>query len=350
MQNFSAIKNTTIELNEASKSSIPTGIAVFLLALNILLSITASLGNALILVALHKETSLHPPTKLLYRCLAITDLCVGVIIHPVTVIFNLSSVTTVISWKMFYYIDKLQKTSSFVLCQVSVLTPCAISVDRLLALLSGLRYRHVVTLPRIRAVIACFWLIGISAGSIYLWNISTAFIVGFVDTLFSVTTSAFSYRKIFRELRNQLQVHVVPQGLTNWRQAPLNIARYKRSVTSAIWVQFAILTCYTPFFVVVMIMIYGGMSSGKFQIAFEITATLTYFNSTLNPILYCWRIRSVRQAAKDTIKQIQFCKSASVRPVNFIGWRTDSQALNVKNCKELTQKGACSSSKENKVH
>ena len=30
---------------------------------NIFLSITASLGNVLILVSLHKETSLHPPTK-----------------------------------------------------------------------------------------------------------------------------------------------------------------------------------------------------------------------------------------------------------------------------------------------
>jgi len=139
MENFSVTKNTTIELNEASKSSIPTGKAVFLLALNILLCITASLGNTLILVALHKETSLHPPTKLLYRCLANTDLCVGVIIHPVSSFFHLSSLTTVISWKMFYYTDKLQKTSSFVLCQVSVLTSCAISVDRLLALLSGLR-------------------------------------------------------------------------------------------------------------------------------------------------------------------------------------------------------------------
>ena len=38
-------------------------------AFNILLSITATLGNSLILVALHKESSLHPPSKLLYRCL-----------------------------------------------------------------------------------------------------------------------------------------------------------------------------------------------------------------------------------------------------------------------------------------
>ena len=51
-------------------------------AFNILLSITGILGNCLILVALRKESSLHPPSKLLYRCLATTDPLVGLVNHP----------------------------------------------------------------------------------------------------------------------------------------------------------------------------------------------------------------------------------------------------------------------------
>ena len=304
-------ENTLIEMNEASQSSIPAGIALFLSILNILLSITASLGNSLILAALHKETSLHPPTKLLLRCLTITDLCVGVVIHPITAFFHSYSVTTVNNWKMFSYVDMFHKASSFVLCQVTILTSVAISVDRLVALLSGLRYRHVVTLTRARAVITCIWLIGISIASVYVWNVNIAFTIASVDTLVSLTTSAVSYGKILRALRHQLHaVHPVPQGQANGRQAALNMARYKRSVSSAIWVQLVLVICYTPFFAVVTLMIYGGMSGGKVQIAFEMTATLTYFNSSLNPILYCWKIRSVRQAAKDTIKQLNCCKSS----------------------------------------
>ena len=34
------------------------------------------------LVALHKESSPHPPSKLLYRSLAGTDFCVGIIVVP----------------------------------------------------------------------------------------------------------------------------------------------------------------------------------------------------------------------------------------------------------------------------
>ena len=55
---------------------------IFLASFNIFLSLTASLGNVLILIALHKESSLHPPSKLMFRCLAITDLCVGLISQP----------------------------------------------------------------------------------------------------------------------------------------------------------------------------------------------------------------------------------------------------------------------------
>ena len=50
------------------------GHLTFISVLNSFLSFTVFLGNALILIALHKESSLHPPSKLLLRCLATTDL------------------------------------------------------------------------------------------------------------------------------------------------------------------------------------------------------------------------------------------------------------------------------------
>ena len=281
----------------------------FLSTLNILLSITASLGNALNLVALHKDTSLHPPTKLLFRCLAITDFCVGVISQPLFAVLHLSYVTTRMNREAIYYIDEINTVSSFVLCGVSVVTSSAISMDRLLALLSGLRYRLVVTLPRVRAVITCFWLMGLSCGLMYLWNIRIGFTVFFTLIIISLVNSLFSYAKIYVKLRQyRLQVRAFPREQPYGIQVPLNIARYKKSVSSVLWVQLALVTCYIPFLIVVMLMTYGRMPGGNFQVDFHITATLTYLNSSLNPILYCWRMRAVRQAAKDTIKQLNCCE------------------------------------------
>ena len=58
------------------------GYLIFLSVFNFLLAICSFLGNILILIALHKETSLHAPSKLFLRSLATTDLLVGVISEP----------------------------------------------------------------------------------------------------------------------------------------------------------------------------------------------------------------------------------------------------------------------------
>ena len=127
------------------------GELVFLSVINTFLSITAFLGNTLILVALHKDTSIHPPSKLLYRNLAITDLCVGIIVEPLYVAHWTSVVNK--RWDICYYTYLTAYSPSVTLCSVSLITLTAISVDRLLALLLGLRYRQVVTLRRTRSIV-----------------------------------------------------------------------------------------------------------------------------------------------------------------------------------------------------
>ena len=110
-------------------------------AVHILLSITATLGNSLILVALHKvsSNSLHPSSKLLYRCLATTDLLVGLVTHPLYVTYWMSVVHE--HWSLCRYPFDGGGITGFALCSVSLLTVTATSVDRLLALLLGLRYK-----------------------------------------------------------------------------------------------------------------------------------------------------------------------------------------------------------------
>ena len=34
------------------------------------------------------------------------------------------------------------------------------------------------------------------------------------------------------------------------------------------------------------------------------TVTLVLLNSSLNPFLYCWKIREVRQAVRDTLRDL----------------------------------------------
>ena len=127
---------------------------IIILSLNIPLCITAILGNVLIIVALQKVTSLRPASKLLLGCLATTDLGVGVITHPVLSSYLMSPEHS----KLCYYLRILFDTIGVMLCAVSLLTTTAISVDRLLALMLGLRYRQVVTLRRASVFVVTLWL------------------------------------------------------------------------------------------------------------------------------------------------------------------------------------------------
>ena len=243
--------NCTSEMNQTDTSTWLTGVLIFLLTLNIFLSITVSLGNAVILVALRIETSLHPPTKLLFRCLAITDLFAGLISQPLfacAIIARIERKTN----KNYRHLDEAFIVTGFILCGISVLTSTAISVDRLLALLLRLRYRHVVTLTRTRAVIACFFLTGVSSGLTYLWNKTVSRIAIDIFGLVSLVTSIFCYTKIYLTLR-QRQSRV--QGQVSQRElseggTPLNIPRYKKTVASIAWVQMVLVACYIPYFIV----------------------------------------------------------------------------------------------------
>ena len=144
------------------------GQLTFLSVSNSFLSVTAFLGNALILIALHKESSLHPPSKLLLRCLATTDLCVGLISEPLTVTVWMSVVKE--NWSICRYSLLTGFTTGYILCGVSVGTLTAISVDRLLALLLGLRYRQVVTLKRTYAIVITLWFLPAVFSAMRLWN------------------------------------------------------------------------------------------------------------------------------------------------------------------------------------
>ena len=129
--------------------------SIYYSAVYVLLSIIISLGNSLIFVALHKESSLHPPSKLLYRCLATTDLLVGIFSQSITATYYMSLVHE--HWSLCRYARDAAYIIGYTLCGVSLSAMTAISVDRLLALMLGLRYRHTVTLKRTYLIVAIFW-------------------------------------------------------------------------------------------------------------------------------------------------------------------------------------------------
>ena len=263
---------------------------------NAILAITSTLGNTAILAALSKESSLHPPSKILLRSLALTDLCVGILLEPLFVMFLITLEYK--NWNLCTQITLVILVSGSVFCSLSLFTLTAISVDRLLALLLGIRYRQVVTFKRVLAIVICFWTLITSLAMVVVWDYRFSLHYNSTAVLLCSVTSTSCYTKIYHKLHHH-QIHV-HQGQPD-EHTPLNIARYRKTVNSALWVQLTLVTCYLPAGTVVALMAIKGITS-TLGITWIFFVTVVHLNSTLNPILYCWKIREVRRAVVEILR------------------------------------------------
>ena len=268
-------------------------------AVDILLSITAFAGNSLILVALYKDSSLHPPSKLLYRCLATTDLLVGLVAQPLYATYWMSVFQE--HWSRCRYARDAGYVTSYVLILVSLMTMTAISVDRLLALLLGLRYKQIVTLKRTYIIVTTFWVFTLVASLSGFFYHRIIFMYSSLVISFCLVISFASYTKIFCTLRYH-QAQVRDQQQLNQTNA-LNMVRFRKAVYSALWVQLALVVCYAPIWTVDIVIAHTKKYSLLSVVIWKVAVILLCFNSTLNPFLYCWKISELRQAVKQTIRE-----------------------------------------------
>ena len=270
-----------------------------LAVVNVILSLTAILGNSLILVSLRKECYLHPPSKLLYRCLATTDLLIGLISQPLFAIYWISIANE--HWNLCRYIRDAALVTSYAFCCLSLFTMMSISVDRLLALLLGLRYKQTVTLKRTSIILAAVSVLSGVAALCYILDYHITLWFGYIYIPSCLLISVVSYTKIFHTLIH----HQVQVRLQSSQPNSLNISRYRKAVYSALWVQLALVVCYTPYIIIEIVIVEGNRItfSSHLSVIRGIAATLVYSNSTLNPFLYCWKINEVRQAVEQTIRQ-----------------------------------------------
>ena len=170
-----------------------------------------------------------------------------------------------------------------ILSGVSLFTSTAISLDRLLSLLLGLKYKLVVTLKRALFIVTIIWIVGVVCSALYLWNDQIPLTYAYVCTWICLAISVFSYTTIFVTLRyRQTQV----QDLINQHASPtspMNIAPYRRAVFSVLWLQITLVCCYLPHGTMSALLRHSEESAAaSFKRLY--TVTLVFTNSTLTPV------------------------------------------------------------------
>ena len=124
---------------------------------NAFLLFTALVLNIITIQALRKISSFPKPLKTLLLSLAVSDLGVGLLVHPLNIVHLVMNIEQNTNNRLYIMVYKAYLLSSHLLCAASFLGIIALTVDRFLAIHLHLRYKELVTHKRVVAVVISVW-------------------------------------------------------------------------------------------------------------------------------------------------------------------------------------------------
>ena len=277
--------------NSKSNSRFET-VIIINCVLNAPLMLISIIGNILVLAAILRTPSLRSPSTILLGNLAVSDLLIGLMVQPLYIADQLTNNDR---------LNRATNTMGFAACAVSLSTITAISVDRFLALHYHMRYPNLVTTTRALHTSATLWFICvlISLTTFWSWTVYHFTVAISISIGFLVCTVCFI--KIYRIVRqHQLQIHIQQQAVENNQ----HMLRSTKSAKNTFIYYIVMILCYTPLFSVFLM---SGISRLDHSIQWTFPVTVSFMNSSINPFLYCWRLRELRTAVVKTAKLIS-CK------------------------------------------
>ena len=118
---------------------------------NAFLLFTAMVLNIITIQALRKISSFPKPLKTLLLSLAVSDLGVGLLVHPLYIVRLVMNMEQNTNNRIYIMVYKANHISTHLLCVASFLGIIALTVDRFLAIHLHLRYQELVTHRRVQS-------------------------------------------------------------------------------------------------------------------------------------------------------------------------------------------------------
>ena len=284
---------------------------------NGVLSLLAIFGNTVIICALTRTSCTLSPSKLLLLGLAISDLGVGLAVQPlyITVIVKIllgnSHVFQCHSKIAFLVVGTF-------LAGISFFTVSAISFDRFLAIDLHLRYRGIVTGKRMTFVLVVLWCVSAIAavGYIFMGDITREAVSTTFNIIFFVSTTITFVRIYLVVRRHRLQIKTQQRPTQESCKEFAMEKRKFKSAMSVLYVYIIFTSCYLPYTSTMLVIATTGHGIYLKGI-FHLGMTLGFFNSSLNPIIFCWRMREIRGYVLEILTRIFTClKLDKVTPIS----------------------------------
>ena len=274
-----------------------------LCVLNFVFSPVAAFGNVLVIRALWKASSMPANIKKFFLSLAVSDLAVGLFAQLMVAVVSRMAADGGHNFDLLCpTILTVCSFSLFLLAGASFLNVTAIAVDRLLALTLHLRYRELVTSKRVILALVSVWLTSSGSASLGVsLNTRNALMVAVTVQFVGILLTTVAYIRIYRVVRyHQNQIH---SQLQQQSAQAMELLREKKSALNTVYFYVIFVACYFPH-VCCTILLTTDNTRITFWLANYVTCFFVLLNSSLNPVVYCWRYREIRQIMKSTVKKI----------------------------------------------
>ena len=273
--------------------------------------------NVLVILAVKSRPRLQSKPNILLACLAATDAMNGLAAQPFF-IFALTLTLLRINKETLEFSIVIQNLVSRALFVCSALHLILVTWERLVAIKFTMNYPYIVTNRNIKLAVIAFWIVCLSSELVALITNQTIFtnaLTGLV-LISCVMFVSFSYGMLYRETRRHerlIKAGQLPQ------EEKERFSKERKALKTTVYVVGAVLICLTPVAAWLLVSSILRVSDEEFwvqltqlrQLTRSTVRTLVNLNSLLNPIIYCWRQKEMRQFVFS-----KFWTSRDVHPAN----------------------------------
>ena len=273
---------------------------------NAVFGLTAITFNIVTILALRKPLTIPRAVKTLLMSLAVSDLGVGLLVQPLYVTLLVMLIQENTQTRTFEIMDNLYGKITDFFTYASFFGVVALATDRFLAIHLYLRYQELVTHKRVVAVMISTWILSAIVMLLLGWISSDVVTIIFltVDGVCYLTTALF-YFKIYSAVRyHSNQIQVLEEQLAQNNGGDMeNVPRERKAVVGTFYAFLVFLICYLPNICFWIIQTSTGRSTVLRHFGLH-SNTLMFLNSSLNPMIDCWKIRPVRHAIMEILRNI----------------------------------------------
>lgn len=239
---------------------------------------------------------------MLLSCAAFADSLTGFLVQPVAIASFVAKLQR--QFPHACLLDVIKECLGWSFGGISVSILALLSVERYLVLHLGLRYCTVVTVKRLILIVVMFWFSLIILGILRFHALSNkTYVAIHLPFMFlSLLILTVSYCRIYYCIKRQ-RIIEPSSSIQDQQASSFDIGKYKKITSAVLYIVCCYWLFFAPFVCVLVTYLLSGFTE-RVEGAYNVTTTVVLTNAAVNPVLYCWRLRALRQAAWRNIKQI----------------------------------------------